>query len=226
MASVTIDEETWAARVANVKVSKADLNKLVMNYLVVEGYKDAAAAFVTESGESAGTDLEAVANRMKIRQALREGNVTNAMELTNDLNPETLDTSPQLFFRLQLQRLIELIRTGNVEAALDFAEHELAPLTDRNPTFLAELEETMALFAFPDQSQSPVGHLLSPAQRQKIASELNAAILASQSEATSPRLPSLLKLLQWAQEKLKTTCDFPVAEFLNPSEDVDSAGAP
>lgn len=91
------------------------------------------------------------------------------MELTNDLNPETLDTSPQLFFRLQLQRLIELIRTGNVDAALDFAENELAPLTDRNPTYLAELEETMALFAFPDQSQSPVGHLLSAAQRHKVA---------------------------------------------------------
>jgi hypothetical protein len=69
--------------------------------------------------------------------------------MTNDLDPETLDTVPTLFFRLQLQRLIELIRGDKVMEALDFAEEELAPLTASDPVLLAELEETMALLAFP-----------------------------------------------------------------------------
>lgn len=38
----------------------------------------------------------------------------------------------------------------------------------------------MALLAFQDQSKSPVGYLLEHGQRQKTASELNAAILTSQ----------------------------------------------
>ena len=38
----------------------------------------------------------------------------------------------------------------------------------------------MALLAFDDCSNSPVGSLLDHAQRQKTASELNAAILAAQ----------------------------------------------
>jgi hypothetical protein len=46
------------------------------------------------------------------------------------------------------------------EEALDFASAELAPLAEENPDCLEQLEEVMALFAFPDKKASPVGHLL------------------------------------------------------------------
>jgi glucose-induced degradation protein 8 len=55
-----------------------------------------------------------------------------------------------------------------------------------------------ALLAF-DSRKSPVGDLLDHAQRQKIASELNAAILTSQCQEKDPKLPSMLKMLLWAQ---------------------------
>lgn len=47
--------------------------------------------------------------------------------------------------------------------------------------FLEELERTVALLAFEDTASCPVGELLDISQRQKTASELNAAILTSQS---------------------------------------------
>lgn len=56
----------------------------------------------------------------------------------------------------------------------------------------------MALLAF-DSRKSPVGDLLDHSQRQKIASELNAAILTSQCQEKDPKLPSMLKMLIWAQ---------------------------
>lgn len=56
----------------------------------------------------------------------------------------------------------------------------------------------MALLAF-DIRKSPVGDLLDHSQRQKIASELNAAILTSQCQEKDPKLPSMLKMLIWAQ---------------------------
>ena len=59
---------------------------------------------------------------------MKQGRVKEAMELVNDLDPETLDTNPRLFFRLKLQQLIETIREGDVDKALDFAEAEVAPL--------------------------------------------------------------------------------------------------
>jgi hypothetical protein len=55
--------------------------QLVMNYLVVEGYKDAAAVFEEESGVHPNTPLESVASRMKVRLALQQGDITRAMEV-------------------------------------------------------------------------------------------------------------------------------------------------
>jgi hypothetical protein len=57
----------------------------------------------------------------------------------------------------------------------------------------------MALLAFEDHTRSPVADLLDYGQRQKTASELNAAILTSQCQEKDPKLPSLLKMLVWAQ---------------------------
>ena len=39
---------------------------------------------------------------------------------------QILDTNPQLHFHLQQQKLIELIRAGKVNEALEFAQEELA----------------------------------------------------------------------------------------------------
>ncbi|CAJ0768537.1 23612_t:CDS:2, partial [Entrophospora sp. SA101] len=113
-----------------------------------------------------------------------------------------LDTNPKLYFHLQQQRLIEYIRQGRVSEALEFAQDELAPLGEENPEFLEELERSMALLAFDDTTTSPVGDLLHPSQRLRTASELNAAILTSQSQEKDPKLPNLLKMLVWAQDEL------------------------
>lgn len=51
---------------------------------------------------------------MAIRSAIQSGDVDRAMERVNDLNPEILETNPSLYFHLQQQRLIELIRQGKV----------------------------------------------------------------------------------------------------------------
>ena len=45
---------------------------------------------------------------------------------------QILDTNPELFFHLQQQRMIELIRNGKLEEALEFAQEELAPRGEEN----------------------------------------------------------------------------------------------
>ena len=59
-----------------------------MNFLVTEGYVDAAAAFEQESGTDAGVQLSSITDRMDIRKAVQAGDVPAAMERVNDLNPE------------------------------------------------------------------------------------------------------------------------------------------
>uniref|UniRef100_A0A2P2LFU1 Protein C20orf11 n=1 Tax=Rhizophora mucronata TaxID=61149 RepID=A0A2P2LFU1_RHIMU len=176
-----ITREEWEKKLNDVKIRKEDMNKLVMNFLVTEGYVEAAEKFRMESGTEPDIDLATITDRMAVKTAVQCGNVEDAIEKVNDLNPEILDTNPQLFFHLQQQRLIELIRNGKVEEALEFAQEELAPRGEENQSFLEELERTVALLAFEDVSNCPVRELLDISQRLKTASEVNAAILTSQS---------------------------------------------
>ncbi|GMP72575.1 hypothetical protein CsSME_00030554 [Camellia sinensis var. sinensis] len=204
-----ITREEWEKKLNDVKIRKEDLNKLVMNFLVTEGYVDAAEKFRTESGTEPDIDLATITDRMAVKKAVQCGNVEDAIEKVNDLNPEILDTNPQLFFHLKQQKLIELIRNGKVEEALEFAQEELAPRGEENQSFLEELERTVALLAFNDVSNCPVGELLDISQRHKTASEVNAAILMSQSHEKDPKLPSLLKMLVWAQNQLDEKAAYP-----------------
>lgn len=204
-----ITREEWEKKVSDVKVRKEDMDRLIMNFLVTEGYVDAAEKFELESGRELDADLPTITDRMAVKQAVQSGDVEVAIKKVNDLNPEILDTNPQLFFHLQQQRLIELIRKGKVEEALDFAQEELAPLGEENPSFLEELERTVALLAFEDATKCPVGELLDISQRLKIASELNAAILTSQNQEKDPKLLGLLKMLLWAQNQLDEIAVYP-----------------
>ena len=45
---------------------------------------------------------------------------------------QILEERAQLFFHLQQQQLIELIRAGNIEQALEFAQEYLAPRGEEN----------------------------------------------------------------------------------------------
>lgn len=75
---------------------------------------------------------------------------------------------------------------------------------ERNSEVRTELERTLALLAFEKPQNSPFADLLEQSHRQKVASELNAAILKTEHcENTSPRIVNLLKLILWAQSELE-----------------------
>jgi len=190
-----------------------------MDYLVIEGYKSAAEEFSAEANVQSPVDFDSIESRMVIREALQRGDVEEAITRVNDLNPEILDTNRGLYFHLQQQRLIELIRRGRTREALHFAQEELAPRGEESPEFLGELERTMALLAFDcgpgsnTNAPSSISELLSPAQRMKTAGEVNAAILESLSQGKEVKLVQLLKLLSWGETMLGERADFPRINF-------------
>ena len=65
-----------------------DLNRLIMDYLVIEGYKSAAEEFSQEANLAPTVDFESIESRMVIREALQRGDVEDAITRVNDLNPE------------------------------------------------------------------------------------------------------------------------------------------
>jgi len=196
-------ELKWMDQLSKVQVPRQTLNKLVMNYLVTEGFKEAAERFQEESGVSAEIDLNLLDNRINIRDAIQAGKMDEAISLLNDLHPTLLDENRYLLFHLQQQSLIELIREQRVEEALEFAGNHLAERGEEDSKVLQELERTLALLAFEDPFSSPFSDLLSHTHRHQVASEVNEAILkAEHAESAQSKLAASLKLLIWAQEEL------------------------
>lgn len=198
----TVDVVHWKEKVKSYHLPRAEINKLVMEYLVKEGFKDAVLSFQTESGIDPGVDMGILDEQIKIRAAVESGSIQDAVVLVNDVDPEILDTNPKLFFHLQQQQLLEYIRQGDIEKVLDYAQKELSARGEENPEFLEELEQTLALLAFDDMSASPFSGLLEHSQRLKVVSELNAAVLSSQDQDSESKLSMLMKLVMWTQEQL------------------------
>jgi len=205
--------EDWLSRLESMQLKRSELNMLIMDYLVAEGFKEAAERFKIEAGiemplgESSavgGLDSNEMDQRIGVRSAIEEGNIKRAIQLINTYYPELIDNNRHLYFKLQQQQLIELIRKHMVDEALKFAQEQLS--VDGDYLQLPELERTLSLLAFDKPESSPYSDLLHPAHRQQLASEINECILKEQSgeeEASKPKLVSLLKLLLWTQSELE-----------------------
>ncbi|KAH8301025.1 hypothetical protein KR044_011734 [Drosophila immigrans] len=198
--SEAITKEEWLQRLEQFPFKQADMNRLIMNYLVTEGFKEAAEKFQHEAELEPSVELSSLDDRILIREAVQAGRIEEATHLVNQLHPDLLASELYLFFHLQQLQLIELIRAGKVEEALAFAQSKLS---ESGEEIRFELERTLALLAFEKPQESPFADLLEQSYRQKIASELNAAILRCEhSEDSTPKMMFLLKLILWAQSKL------------------------
>ncbi|OQE19010.1 hypothetical protein PENSTE_c016G06675 [Penicillium steckii] len=204
---------TWhqfERKVEEVKPSKTDINYLVMDYLITNGYPSAAKKFAVEANIQLRTDLDSIQERVEIRTAIHSGNIRLAIEKINELNPQILDENQSLHFSLLRLQLIELIRTctstpnGDISPALEFATSQLAPRAPTNPQFLEDLERTLALLIFPSDNLAPgLASLLDPSLRKDIATRVNEAILESQGARKEARLRGLVKLRAYAENKAR-----------------------
>lgn len=64
------------------------LSVLKTNCHYVQGYVDAARMLEQESGTAPGVELNTITDRMEIRKAVQSGQVEEAIDKVNDLNPE------------------------------------------------------------------------------------------------------------------------------------------
>ncbi|VDD82545.1 unnamed protein product [Mesocestoides corti] len=171
---------------SGLTLTRQEINRLILEYLVVEGYKDAAEKFSKEIGisqplseiHSTGASL---AERMAIREAVLSRRIEETIARVNELWPELFEKNPYIYFQLRQLQMLELIRGRRLEEALTFAQSYLAgPLSHRlseYPQILREMENTMALLAFEEPGESIYGSLLGARHAELIAGALNRAIL-------------------------------------------------
>ena len=199
-----ISEDKWIARTQKFQIPRGQLDQVIMDYLVREGFKEAALNLASEANVTPPPyDTSLMDQQTAIRNAVERGDIPKAIEMVNDLEPEILDTNPKLHFHLQQQRLLEYIKEGRIDQALEFAQTELSICGEEKPEILEELEKSMTLLALDRNAQVPFSEMLKSSQRSKVASELNAAIVDRQNTIVPDRLTALMKLVMWTQEVLE-----------------------
>ncbi|KAF2031479.1 hypothetical protein EK21DRAFT_87978 [Setomelanomma holmii] len=212
VSAATPTQHPFQRKIEDVKPSKTDINFVIMDYLVSEGYPRAAEKFAKEANIQLPLEEESISSRVEIRQALHAGDIDTAITKINDLNPQILDTDPALHFALLRLQLIELIRTctssasADITPALSFASSQLAPRAATNPDFLRDLELTMTLLIFLPATaplQKELADLLDPSLRRNVASKVNEAILTSMGARGEARMRSLVRLRHWAELKAR-----------------------
>ena len=66
----------------------SDLNGVVMDYLVSEGYPDAAAKFAKEANIPSRVDVDTIHERVEIRNLIYREQIQEAIEKINEINPQ------------------------------------------------------------------------------------------------------------------------------------------
>lgn len=69
-------------------LDQSDINTVIMDYLIKEGYPDSARKFAIEANIKQRPDDESIRMRVEIRNAIQAGDIQSAIDKINDLNPE------------------------------------------------------------------------------------------------------------------------------------------
>ncbi|KAG6042276.1 hypothetical protein E4U41_000020 [Claviceps citrina] len=209
--TATPSRHAFEIRVDETKSNKSDINALILDYLTMEGYPNAAAKFCREANVQSHPDGLSIRARQVIQNHIHKGNIQAGIEALNDLDPEILDEDKALHFSLLRLQLVELIRScndgGDIGPALKFATEQLGPRAPTNPKFLEDLERTMALLLFPANGLEPqLAALLDPELRRTAADSVNKAILEKLSTRREAAIRNLVKLRAWVENTARDKC--------------------
>lgn len=161
-----------------IGVDENDIHKIVLSYLVHNCFKDTLESFVSCTGLKQPADhLEDMEKRKRIYHFALDGNVSKAIEMTEEFAPGLLEENKDLHFDLLSLHFVELVSSGKTDEALLFAQSQLTDF-GKEQKFVKKLEDFMALLAYDEPEKSPMFHLLSSEHRHDVADSLNRAVLA------------------------------------------------
>lgn len=103
--------EEWASNLNKMSLKRNEINLLVMDYLISEGFKEAAERFKLEANidnekayeiKTYCESNDQIDQRIAVRSAIENGNIELAIRLINDYYPELIDNNRHLYFKLQV----------------------------------------------------------------------------------------------------------------------------
>eukprot|EP00877_Chromochloris_zofingiensis_P000059 jgi/Chrzof1/10053/Cz04g25140.t1 len=189
---VSDEKEQQAATVSSIPVPAGVVHQLVHSYLLHYGYAETLTAFDQAAGlagmeqpmgVSDDPEVSSLACRNTVRQAILGGDVEAAVQLLQQHYPATLTSSSSsladdLQFNLGCQRYIELLRQGQVNEAVLFAQTRLTEFQHKATHYEAQLRDVIALVAYERPEEGPLHYLLALSQREQVADVVNRAVLS------------------------------------------------
>ena len=194
----------YLRKMQDVGIDKESMDQLVLNYLQVEGFEEAAEHMKKEAGIKSKSS-EPMGERVNVRKAIQSGEMEDARRRLGEAYPGVAEDT-YLDFVLKKQQLIEVIRRGDCEAALDFARDEISTIESLSPESVEELERSLLLTVLPADAQDSD---LDDSHRLATASTINSAILKYCNLDPVPQLQQYLRLLKWLQANVKKNISIP-----------------
>ncbi|KAF3769644.1 hypothetical protein M406DRAFT_284066 [Cryphonectria parasitica EP155] len=129
--------------------SRVRLDRLLVDYLMRQGYEESAKALAEKKGVGDLVDIQTFQQVNRIRQSLLDHSVKEALDWCTENKKELRKMDSNLEFQLRFQQYIELVRTQNEEKLLEaiaFARKYLFPF---EKTFPDEYAQAGVLLACP-----------------------------------------------------------------------------
>ena len=214
----SISNEKWQKELNVQKMNKDKMNKIIANYLFIQGYCQPLKKFISEAKIQFDFDEKLLNQRFLIRQLITTNQIEKAIQEINSIDKSILIENKVINFVLQRQILFNYIKENKLQEALNFAKDNLLPLSEGDEFLYKELEKAMGVLAYENINDSPEKELITDKFLEKVASKINLVILnyLSGNKIINLNLDLLLKLTIYVQQELKEEINFPIITSLSP----------
>lgn len=165
--------------------SRTRLDRLMVDYLLRNGFQNSAMALAQEKHIESLVDVDTFIQMNKIRKNLMNGSVTEGLAWCHENKKELRRMESNLEFLLRLQQYIELVRTQCQSKLLESISHAKKYLLPYRTSYPQEVQQACGLLAFPPGTRAPAYAALYSQDRWQIL-----ANLFSQTHNTLLSLPS------------------------------------
>ncbi|CAL3964561.1 hypothetical protein PZA11_002449 [Diplocarpon coronariae] len=129
--------------------SRTRLDRLLVDYLLRNGYKDSAGALAREKGIEDLVDVETFVQVGRIRESLQRGRTQEALAWCQENKKELRRMESNLEFMLRFQQYIELVRSQDHAKLLESIGHAKKYLLPFREAYPREVQQACGLLAFP-----------------------------------------------------------------------------
>lgn len=129
--------------------SRTRLDRLLVDYLLRNGYNESAQALAKEKGIEDLVDVETFVQMSRIRESLQKGEVKEALAWCAENKKDLRRMESNLEFMLRFQQYIELVRTQDQNKLLESIAHAKKFLIPFRDSYPKEVQQACGLLAFP-----------------------------------------------------------------------------